>query len=127
MEELAELIRQEAETGMRYMALAERTQGKIRSALKRLAAGSSRLLKHLQQEYYMRSGDSCPSPRFRPQALPVAEELRRLCMAADRAEQRYLQAAAAAGPGLRELYAEAAALRRRQGQTLRELARLLFR
>ena len=127
-EELAALIRTETAALRAYQAMAENTKGGAAAAWARLAAGSRGLIRKLQTEYYLRSGDSCPVPRRPVQSRGPWEDLRRAWLDAGQAERAYLEAAGLAeDAGLRIAFAEAAERKRAQREALRALCRQLFR
>lgn len=124
---LAGFIRMETEAGRRYLTLAERTKGKASSELKRLAAGSRRIVKRLQAEYYLLTGDTCPVPRTEPRIPSVQEGLRQAWLDAREAEKAYLEAAGRTPDDrLSALYGDAAEEKQRQRKTLYALARRML-
>ena len=128
-EELAALIRKETAAQRRYQAMAGETKGKNAEAWARLAAGSRRLVRKLQTEYYLRSGDSCPVPRQPAQNYGSgAEFYGRAWLDAGQAERAYLEAAGRSeDAGLLAVFAGAAEQKRRQREELRALCEQLLR
>ena len=130
LEELAALIRTETAAQRAYQAMAEGAKGKTAAAWAGLAAGSRKLVRRLQSEYYLRSGDSCPVPQAPARKSEAWEELyySRAWLDAGQAEFAYLEAAGRTeDAGLRIAFAEAAERKRAQREALRALCRQLFR
>lgn len=127
-EELAALIREETAAQRSYLGLAGKTEGSAAAAWARLAAGSRKLLRRLQTEYYLRSGNSCPVPRGPARDGEAWAEPHRAWLDAERAERAYLEAAGRAeDAGLLAVFAEGAEQKRRQREELRALCGQLFR
>lgn len=128
-EELAEMIGAETAAERRYLCMAQRAMGENADTLRRLAAGSRGLVKKLQTEFYLRTGDSRPVPRrAREKCRPLSETLRLAWLSAESAERAYRAAIGRADdPGLRELFREAAELKQSQRALLRDLAGRLMR
>ena len=128
-EELAALIRRETAARRRYQAMAGETKGTNAAAWARLAAGSRRLIRKLQTEYYLRSGDSCPVPYQPVQNYGSEEEFySRAWLDAGQAERAYLEAAGRSEDAvLLAVFAEAAGQKRRQCEELRALCEQMFR
>ena len=129
-EDLAALIRKETAALRAYQAMAGKTRGNSTAVWARLAAGSRKLIRRLQTEYYLRSGDSCPVPREAARKSETWEELyySRAWLDAGQAERAYLEAAGRTeDAGLLAVFAEAAERKRRQREELRALCRQLFR
>ena len=126
---LAEMIGEEAAAERRYLCMAQRALGANADTLRRLAAGSRGLARKLQTEYYLRTGDSLPMPgRGRENCRLLGETLRLAWVSAGSAERAYHAASAQTDdPGLRELFREAAELKRTQRRILRDLAGRLMR
>ena len=126
---LAEMIGAEAAAEQRYLCMAQRSMGANAAALRRLAAGSRGLVKKLQAEYYLRTGDSRPAPRrAQEKCRALGETLRLAWLSAGSAEGAYRAAVGRADDdSLRELFREAAELKQSQRALLRELARRLMR
>ena len=125
-EALAALIRKDTAAQRTYQAMAGETKGNAAAVWAQLAAGSRRLVRKLQTEYYLRSGDSCPVPRG---CGPWEEfSYSRAWLDAGQAERAYLEAAGRAeDAGLRTVFAEAAEQKRGQREALRALCEHLFR
>ena len=126
---LAEFIGAETAAEQRCLCMAQRSGGGNADALRRLAAGSRRLARKLQAEYYLLTGDSLPVPR-RGQAKcrPFGEALRLAWLSAGRAEHAYRAAIGRTDDDtLRELFREAAELKQSQRALLRDLAGRLMR
>ena len=126
---LAEMIGAETAAEQRYICMAQRAGRANADMLRRLAAGSRGLVKKMQTEYYLRTGDSRPVPA-RPQekCRALGETLRLAWAAAGSAESAYRAATGRTeDPGLRELFREAAELKQNQRKVLRELAGRLMR
>lgn len=129
-EDLAALIRNETAALRAYQAMAGETKGNAASVWARLAAGSRRLIRRLQTEYYLRIGDSCPVPWQPVQKYGSKEELyySRAWLDAGQAERAYLEAAGRTeDAGLLAVFAEAAGQKRAQREELRALCHRLFR
>ena len=129
-EELAALIRKETAAQRTYQAMAGETKGNAAAVWARLAAGSRKLIRKLQTEYYLRSGDSCPAPREPARDCGPWEEFSysRAWLDAGQAERAYLEAAGRAeDAGLGSVFAEAAGQKRAQREELRALCEHLFR
>lgn len=126
---LAEFIGAEAAAERRYLCMAQRSGGGNADALRRLAAGSRGLTKKLQTEYYLLTGDSRPVPRREQEKCrALGETLRLAWSSAGRAEGAYRAAIGRTDDDtLRELFREAAELKRSQRALLRDLAGRLMR
>ena len=125
--ELEKFIRAETGAEREYLSLASRTRGRAAQELRRLAAGSQRLTKRLQAEYYLLTGDTCPLPPPSPRTCGVHEGLRQVWMDAREAEKAYLEAAGRTRDDrLSALYGEAAEEKQRQRKALYALARRMF-
>lgn len=125
-EALAEMIVRETAAEQRYLCMAQRAGSANAAALRRLAAGSRGLVKKLQTEYYLQTGDSRPVPA-RPQekCRALGETLRLAWASAGSAESAYRAAAGRTDdPGL---FREAAELKQDQRKVLRDLAGRLMR
>ena len=127
-EALAALIRAETAALRSYQAMTGKTDGAAAAAWARLAAGSRKLIRRLQSEYYLRGGDSCPAPRQPAYSCGPWEEPRRAWLDAAQAERAYLEAAGLAEDAmLQAVFAEGAERKRRQREELRALCCQLFR
>ena len=121
---LADFIRGETAAERRYLALAARTKGRAASELKRLAAGSRSLVRKLQTEHYLLTGDTCPVPRpgtggGNREREPFRDGLRQAWLDAREAERAYLDAAGRTGDErLAALFGAAAAEKQRQRKVL---------
>ena len=126
---LAEMIAAETAAERRYLCMTQRATGANAAALRRLAAGSRGLTKKLQTEYYLLTGDSRPvPPRPQEKCRALGETLRLAWASAGSAESAYRAAVGRTeDPALRELFREAAELKRSQRALLRDLAGRLMR
>ena len=125
--ELGSLIGMEAEAERLYSAMAARTKGRGAQTLRSLSASSRRLVRMLQTEYDLRTGNSRPLPKHPERIASLPEALRRAWQDAQAAERAYRDAAGQTrDPELRELYGDAAAVKQRQRRVLRELANRVF-
>lgn len=126
---LAEMIGTETAAERRYLCMAQRSNNANAAALRRLAAGSRGLARKLQTEYYLRAGDSLPVPRqAQMKCRALGEALRLAWLSAGNAESAYRAASGQTDDGnLRELFREAAEIKRDQRKALRDLAGRLMR
>ena len=123
---LAEMIGAETAAEQRYLCMAQRVGGANADMLRRLAAGSRGLVKKMQTEYYLQTGDSRPVPaRPREKCRALGETLRLAWLSAGSAESAYRAAIGRTDdPGL---FREAAELKLSQRKVLRDLAGRLMR
>lgn len=128
-ETLAKHIGDETAAERRYLCMAQRADNANAAVLRRLAAGSRGLVKKLQTEYYLRTGDSRPVPgRAQETCRALGETLRLAWSAAGSAENAYrLSSGRTEDPALRELFRDAAELKKNQRKVLRDLAGRLMR
>ncbi|MCC8155982.1 MAG: hypothetical protein LIO54_01645 [Oscillospiraceae bacterium] len=119
---LAALIGQEYRAEQRFTALAAQTGGRAAETLLRLAAGCRGLVRQLQTEYFLLTGDSCPPPREAPPTDGLPAGLRRAWEETLSAERAYLAAAADFRDERAARCAAAARQKRSARLALRELA-----
>ena len=126
---LAALIRGEFAAQNRYNAIAARFRGLSARTLRQLAAACGRLLRRLQGEYLLLTGDQLrlpPLPRPHPQR--AGEAIREATREAEERRMAYLRAASATNlPRLRLLYGDGAQQALHETELLRQLAEQLHR
>ncbi len=124
---LAPLIRMEAEALTQFQGAASAARGRPVQALRKMAAESRELLRHLQSEYYLNTGDTLALPRERFRSRGLQEDLRQAWQEAGRAERAYRDTAQRTRDrSLRRLCLDGAALKERQQNQLRLLFRGMF-
>lgn len=126
---LAALIRGEYAAQSRYQAMAGGFRGQAARTLRQMASACGKLLRRLQGEYLLLTGDQLrlpPLPRPRPQR--AGESIREATREAEERRMAYLRAASATAlPRLRLLYGDGAQQALRETELLRQLAEQLHR